>query len=100
LYAYDSPGEDDLDEICKMHDLGYDTHGRDSLEVDKKLVENLKALDSDPRKWSKPPATKEDMEYARDYILLMRLYFSGKINKKELEDWLQSPPANTVPPII
>lgn len=84
---YDQTGDDDLDEACKMHDLGYDTHGRDNLDVDRALVERLRALDPDPRNWSKPPETKEDIEYASAYRAWAIVLFHFKVRNAEIEEW-------------
>jgi len=94
---YDPPGDDDLDEVCKSHDLGYDTNGRDNLDVDRKLVKELEDLDPDPRKWSKPPETEEDIAYASAYRTSAMWGFSLKVKKAELEKWLKESPPGSPP---
>lgn len=85
-HAYDAPGEDDLDETCKSHDLCYDVHGRDCLECDRKLYEDLNALDPDPRNWTNPPTTQDDIDYAERYRKLAMALFLIKIKAAELEN--------------
>ncbi|MBI4798571.1 MAG: hypothetical protein HY794_07545 [Desulfarculus sp.] len=66
-HDYNAPGEDDMDEIFKSHDLCYDANGRDSLECDKKLYSELEALDPDPQNWDNPPVADGDIDYAKRY---------------------------------
>jgi hypothetical protein len=85
-HVYDAPGDDDLDEACKSHDLCYDAHGRDCLECDRKLYEDLNALDSDPQYWASPPATQDDVDYAKRYRNMAIGLFWMKIKAAEIEN--------------
>lgn len=97
---YDLPGDDDLDEVCKNHDLGYDTYGRDNLSVDKRLVEELKQLDPDPKKWRNPPATDEDVKYAKYYRKFAISWFSRQIAVKEMLKAIQEHTGSIVPDVL
>jgi len=97
INSYDPPSDDDMDELCKMHDLAYDSGGRDSLEADRALLTKLRALDPDPSKWRNPPETEEDIEYARWYRAFAILAFHFRIRNAEIEEWLNSTPLGSPP---
>ncbi|MFH1033981.1 MAG: hypothetical protein V1806_05690 [Pseudomonadota bacterium] len=90
-HAYDAPGDDDMDEIFKDHDLCYDVHGRDCIECDRKLYKDFNKLHPDPRNWANPPETQQDIEYAKRYRSVAMMLFYGKIKAAELENAFHAP---------
>ena len=97
MLDYDSPGEDDLDEICKRHDLCYDFQGRNSLECDRRLVEELEGLNADPTNWDNSPQIADDVIYASVYLGLMRFYFKQRVKNAEFDKWLRENPEGVLP---
>ncbi|MBX3618359.1 MAG: hypothetical protein KF839_14735 [Nitrosomonas sp.] len=67
-----APALDSGDECYQRHDQCYDA-GTPKALCDKKLVDELKALSSDPRRWTRPPApgTEGDSDrYRRGAIII------------------------------
>lgn len=60
-----SASEDSLDAACWSHDLCYDEH--EKIYCDKMLIKNLEYLAGDPARWSYPPNTEEEADYAAAY---------------------------------
>lgn len=73
---YDLSPEDSLDEACLNHDNCYDKY--DQHGCDKKLIDQLLALPSDPRKWPNPPITAEEISDANNYIKAAMFLFAAK----------------------
>lgn len=72
----DRTPEDSLDAACKAHDKCYDR--RNPLPCDSELIDRLRSLDPDPRKWPNPPASKGELEYAKRYRSLAIFIFELK----------------------
>jgi len=89
MSLYDEPADDDLDEVCKQHDMGYDVNGRDSLDVDRKNVADLEKLDPNPENWSTPPETDDDLAYAYWYRKMAAQLFRLRVKQAELDKLLR-----------
>ncbi|MFH1032968.1 MAG: hypothetical protein V1806_00550 [Pseudomonadota bacterium] len=64
------------------------------------LVERLRALDPDPRNWKYPPATEEDVEYAKKYLRLALALFSNRVQAAEFLKKIQEIHPGLAPDII
>jgi hypothetical protein len=65
-----APPLDSGDEACMRHDFCYDRAGSDPAQIracDKTLVDELKVLPDDPRRWARPPrpGTEGDTDWYR-----------------------------------
>lgn len=91
----DKTPEDDLDAICKRHDTCYDNEDR--LTCARRLVEEIAALDPDPRKWKNPPQTEDDIAYAKTYMGLAEFWFRFHVRSGEVADLYRDDPEGLLP---
>ena len=76
--------EDLMDEAYMRHDYCYD--GRDEIECDRDLIEDLENLPNNPQDWSTVRMSPAEIEYAKNYKWWALWWFRRRVERHEMRE--------------